>query len=204
MEACRPVSENRIVWVDLETVGLKPENGQVLEVGIKVTDDALVEISKASWVVHLTDENMTRLDDWALIHHGRNGLLAATRKSEYSMGDVEKMALRYLSLPQTDVEARTHPMGGNTIGFDRKWLECHMPDLHSWFHYRSIDVSSFKCAIRMWYPTVPEFVKDDLHRSLPDIEESIAELEFYRRYFFKHVEDGFDRAAAVAAATEGL
>jgi oligoribonuclease len=61
-----------------------------------------------------------------------------------------------------------------------------MPELDTHLHYRMIDVSSIKELCRRWYPRIyfgqPE--KGLAHRALADIQESIRELEYYRRTAF--------------------
>ena len=61
-----------------------------------------------------------------------------------------------------------------------------MPRLESYLHYRTIDVSSVKELVSRWYP--PSFkmprAKDQTHRVLQDIRESIEELRFYREKVF--------------------
>ena len=59
-----------------------------------------------------------------------------------------------------------------------------MPRLESFFHYRMIDVSSFKEVITRWYPSVPAYQKKKAHLALMDIKESINELKYYRRIMF--------------------
>jgi len=55
-----------------------------------------------------------------------------------------------------------------------------MPRLYSHFHYRSIDVSSIKELVRRWFPkeyhSAPR--KRFIHRTIEDIEDSIAELKY--------------------------
>ena len=61
-----------------------------------------------------------------------------------------------------------------------------MPKLDDYLHYRMIDVSSIKELCRRWYPRIyfgqPE--KGLTHRALADIQESIRELQYYRRTAF--------------------
>ena len=61
-----------------------------------------------------------------------------------------------------------------------------MPALDTHLHYRMIDVSSIKELCRRWYPRIyfgqPE--KGLAHRALADIQESIRELQYYRRTVF--------------------
>ena len=62
-----------------------------------------------------------------------------------------------------------------------------MPSLGSWLHYRTVDVSTVKELCRRWYPQVYERAprKGASHRALGDIEESIAELLYYKDNVFK-------------------
>ncbi len=60
-----------------------------------------------------------------------------------------------------------------------------MRDLHDYFHYRSIDVTSVKELVNRWYPDGPKFPKkSNEHMALTDIRESLQELVFYRQHYF--------------------
>ena len=61
-----------------------------------------------------------------------------------------------------------------------------MPELHEFFHYQSIDVSTVKQLVRRWYGAScrpPKKRKE--HLALADIRESIAELRHYREQVFR-------------------
>ncbi len=58
----------------------------------------------------------------------------------------------------------------------------YMPKLEAFFHYRNIDVSTIKELCRRWNPQIMKgFEKRGAHTALADIQESIDELQFYRR-----------------------
>jgi oligoribonuclease len=82
--------------------------------------------------------------------------------------------------------ANTAPLCGNSIATDRGFIARDMPTLHTFLHYRMIDVSSIKELCRRWYPRIyfgqPE--KGLAHRALADIHESIRELRYYRQTAF--------------------
>ena len=62
----------------------------------------------------------------------------------------------------------------------------YMPRLEQYFHYRNLDVSTFKELARRWKPEVYKgFVKHSKHEALADIHESIDELKYYREHFIK-------------------
>ena len=58
--------------------------------------------------------------------------------------------------------------------------------LASFFHYRSIDVSTIKELARRWNPEIIDSApkKTGGHRALDDIRESVAELLHYRKNLF--------------------
>lgn len=77
-------------------------------------------------------------------------------------------------------------MCGNSICQDRRFLARWMPELEAYFHYRNLDVSTLKELAGRWAPHLKEgFRKKNSHRALDDILESIAELQYYRKYLFK-------------------
>jgi oligoribonuclease len=80
---------------------------------------------------------------------------------------------------------RTAPLCGNSVGQDKRFLVRYMPQLNDFLHYRVIDVSTIKVLVKEWYGgSVEPPEKGEQHRALADIEDSIAELEFYRRTAF--------------------
>ena len=74
----------------------------------------------------------------------------------------------------------------NTIWQDRRFLIKYMPEVAAFLHYRIIDVSSIKELAFRWRPElISQMHKNNAHRALEDIRESINELRFYRERFFK-------------------
>ena len=77
------------------------------------------------------------------------------------------------------------PLCGNSVHQDKRFLYNEMPRLVDWLHYRIIDVSTVKELAKRWYPELEEFAKQERHRAMEDIRESIAELRWYRQQVFK-------------------
>ena len=51
-----PQDPNRLIWIDLEMTGLRPDSDRILEVAIVVTDHALDTVAQAPvFVVHQED-----------------------------------------------------------------------------------------------------------------------------------------------------
>ena len=88
------------------------------------------------------------------------------------------------------------PLAGSTVGFDRAWLDEHMPALHGLFHYRSIDVSTITELAKRWSPGVYEGrpKAGAAHRALADVMESISYLRYYREVGFVGTDPALVRA----------
>ncbi len=133
--------------------------------------------------------------------HERSGLTEEVRRSTVPLAEAERLVLDYVRSHVP--EPRTAPLAGNSIATDRGFLARDMPELDAHLHYRMVDVSSIKELCRRWYPRVffakPE--KGLAHRALADIEESIRELDYYRRTMFVgQPGPSTEQAQAVAAA----
>jgi len=84
------------------------------------------------------------------------------------------------------------PACGNSIGVDRRFLDRYLPSVDRYVHYRSIDVSSLKELCRRWNPSVYKGRpgKQETHRALDDIRESLEELRYYRDHFLARPDAG--------------
>jgi oligoribonuclease len=179
--AIRP-DETRLVWIDMEMTGLRPEVDRIIEVAAVITDSDLNVLAQSeSYAVHQPEAVLETMDQWNQSTHGRSGLTARVRASRLSEADVERSLLAFLA---PWVPAGKTPMCGNSIGQDRRFMTRYMPQLEAWFHYRNLDVSTLKELARRWSPAVARsFVKRSAHTALADIHESIDELRHYRQHF---------------------
>lgn len=174
-----------MVWVDVETTGLDQHKGWLLEVGMIITDADLFELSRASWVLKFERDNMAEIEDEALKMHTASGLLFQAIASYETVASVDEKMLRWLDSRVGYSAMKGMPMAGSTVQFDRSWLAEHLPRVEKHFHYRNIDVSTIKNLARLWYPNFPKWDGGrKLHRALPDLEDSIEELQYYRSRVF--------------------
>jgi oligoribonuclease len=174
----------RLVWIDLEMTGLKPDTDRILEMALVVTDRELAPIAVAPvWVLHQDDSTLAAMDSWNQGTHGRSGLIEKVRSSLLNEAEVEAAALAFL---RDHVPARASPMCGNSICQDRRFLARWMPGLEDFFHYRNLDVSTLKELCRRWRPDLMKGVpKEGKHEALADVYESIEELRYYRQTFLR-------------------
>ncbi|WP_096698071.1 oligoribonuclease [Polaromonas sp. AER18D-145] len=177
-------SDLNLVWIDCEMTGLDPEKERLIEIAVVVTGPQLTpRIEGPVLVIKQSDELLGQMDNWNKGTHGRSGLIDKVKASIVTEADAEKQLLAFLAqyLPKG-----TSPMCGNTISQDRRFLVKYMPKLEAFFHYRNVDVSTFKELAKRWRPEVySAFKKQQSHTALADVHESIDELEHYRTHFLK-------------------
>ncbi|KHN79542.1 Oligoribonuclease, mitochondrial [Toxocara canis] len=135
-------------------------------------------------VISQPESSLASMNSWCMTTFTKNGLLQRIRESNVSMKDAESQVVAFV---KEHTDEGVCALAGNTVYMDRLFIERYMPDLAKHFHYRVVDVSSFKEVVRRWYPReytmIPQ--KKQNHRALDDIRESIEELRWYRANVFK-------------------
>jgi oligoribonuclease len=175
-----------LVWLDLEMTGLDVTRHVVVELAVLVTDSALEPLDDGiDIVIHQPESAMAEMDDFVRKMHTRSGLLTEIAASDVTLADAEARALAYVRSHVPT--ARTAPLCGNSIGVDRRFMHQQLSELDEYLHYRSVDVSSLKELCRRWYPDLYKQRpgKNEAHRALDDVRESIAELRYYRDAMLK-------------------
>lgn len=177
-------SDLNLVWLDCEMTGLDPEKERIIEIAVIVTGPNLEpRIEGPVLVIHQGDEVLNKMDAWNKGTHGKSGLIDKVKASTLAEAEAEAQLIAFLS---KYVPKGTTPMCGNSIGQDRRFLVKYMPKLEAFFHYRNVDVSTFKELARRWRPEVYSgFKKAQKHTALADVHESIDELLHYREHFLK-------------------
>ena len=134
-------------------------------------------------VIHATEGQLEDMNDFVREMHTNSGLIAEIPNG-IPMAAAEAKIIAYLESAST--VAGKSPLAGNSVGVDRSFIDRDMPSLSAYLHYRTIDVSSIKELARRWYPkayfNAP--AKSGNHRALGDIQDSIAELAYYRSAIF--------------------
>ena len=173
---------DNLIWLDLEMTGLEPANDRILEIATIVTDGQLNVIEEGPVIaIHHSDQVLENMNQWCIETHARTGLTERVRQSSITLGEAEQLTLDFV---RQHVDAGVSPMCGNTISQDRRFLNRYMTDLHDFFHYRNLDVSTVKELVRRWQPDLlKQLTKKGTHLALEDIRESIEELQFYREHF---------------------
>jgi len=176
---------DHLVWIDCEMTGLDLGKDALIEIAALVTDGNLKVLGEGvDVVIHAEDAALDGMPDVVRAMHAKSGLTEEVRRSTVTMADAERQVLDYVRRYVPDPNSA--PLAGNSIATDRGFIARDMPTLDTHLHYRMVDVSSIKELCRRWYPRIyyaqPE--KGLAHRALADVQESIRELEYYRRTAF--------------------
>ncbi len=174
--------QNNLIWLDMEMSGLLPDSDRILELAVVVTDANLNVLGESPvLVIHQSDAVLDGMDAWNKGAHGRSGLIEKVKSSTLTE---DEATLQMITFLKQYVPAGKSPMCGNSICQDRRFMARYMPDLEKYFHYRNLDVSTFKELARRWNPEIYSgFKKASKHEALADIYESIEELKYYREHF---------------------
>ncbi|KAL0460396.1 UNVERIFIED_CONTAM: Oligoribonuclease [Sesamum latifolium] len=174
-----------LVWIDLEMTGLNIEVDRILEIACVITDGNLTKsVEGPHLVIHQTKECLDKMGEWCQEHHSASGLTKKVLRSKISEQEAEKRVVEFV---KSNVGAYTPLIAGNSVYMDLLFLRKYMPNLAVLFSHVVVDVSSVRALCLRWYPRdskrAPQ--KENKHRAMDDIKESIAELKFYKDHIFK-------------------
>ena len=173
-----------LIWIDCEMTGLDLATDALVEIAVLVTDSELNVIGEGiDLVIHASDGQLASMNDFVREMHTSSGLITEIPKG-ITVAAAEAQILTYLQSAGT--EPGKSPLAGNSVSVDRNFIARDMPLLNAYLHYRTIDVSSIKELARRWYPKTyfAAPAKTGNHRALGDIQDSIAELAYYRAALF--------------------
>jgi len=178
------IDESNLIWIDLEMTGLEPQQDEIIEIAVIITDKNLKILAEGPVIaIKQPKAVMDGMDKWNTSHHGDSGLTRRVLDSKNSLRDAETQTIEFL---KKWVSAEQSPMCGNSICQDRRFMARLMPELEAYFHYRNLDVSSLKELAARWKPEVLKgFKKKNVHLAMDDIRESIEELIYYREHILK-------------------
>lgn len=178
---------HQFMWIDLETTGLDPANGVVLEFAVVLCEDArgdnFAPVAQYAGAVHHDAAALDKLpiDDFVKRMHDKNGLWADVAASTTTLADVDAfLAALAASLGG---KPRGIVIAGSSVHFDRAWIRQHMPAFDAWLSHRVFDVTTLRRAVEAWGPAV-EWPKRDAHRALADVLATIQEARVARAALF--------------------
>ncbi len=179
-------STHNLVWIDCEMTGLNFDTDTILEIAVVITDGHLNVIAEGpSLVIHQPDAVLEKMGDWCQKQHRKSHLYEDVQQSTVTMAQAEQQVLEFI---EHYVPPRTSPMCGSSVWNDRIFIMKHMPRVTDYLHYRCLDIAAIKELVLRWYgfslSAQTTTGKQELHRALPDIYDSIKELQLYKDRFF--------------------
>ncbi len=183
------------LWLDLETTGLDPSNGVILEFAAVLCEDdragdmAIVQefdsvvlpmsadgipldgADAAHWARELMDPYVVNM-------HTKNGLLADLEDPAKCCTLEEAEAFLCTLVP----EGERATLAGNSVHFDLAWLRFHMPRFAKRLSHRVLDVSTLIGAEQAWGDSAQNLREagGPAHRALADVRASIASAKAFR------------------------
>lgn len=174
---------SRLIFCDLETTGLVPDKGLILEIAIVVVDAATlapVDVYATPIAVDMR-EALPLCDEKVRTMHTDNGLfrdiLAGKGKP---LETVRSEATEFIRKQGLD----RPPLCGSNPTFDRGWLKRHMSYAAEQFGHRHFDTRTLYYAAQYWHePThlaMLEAEQVSAHRALSDIVACIKLVKAFR------------------------
>lgn len=169
----------RLLFVDLETTGLSASRHCIIEASFRVAtfiDPQVTERYHA--LVKPALGAAAASDKPAMDMHTASGLFERALNTGEPLDFVEKQVLELLE--KSCLDPKTTFLAGNTVHFDRGFIEVHMPKLLKRMSHRVVDVSSLRYGI--WATTGSDpltFEKKRCHTSEEDLDETWREFRLY-------------------------
>lgn len=211
-----------LVWLDLETTGLDPGTGHILEVAVVVTDEDLEPIYSRSLLVDprpdLEEKYGPMREPFAW-----PDVFAAANPTATAAADVERMHTDSGLLQAIDdlkpgnIEMAQEvllgevapcfgdapdfgPLCGNGVAhFDRAWLVGHMPEFNGRLSYRHLDTRSLWLATQRWadFGGAPQDART--HRAMSDVVDALQFARWFRGRFMTPLPDDVVRSSGLQA-----
>jgi oligoribonuclease len=174
----------KLLWVDLEMTGLDSTNDLILEIAAVVTDFEFKELaryeSRVKYDAETVQERMKLNEWWNNFPDNRDDFIQKLDQGK-ELGTVEEELLTFVG---HEFGEETAILAGNSIHQDRKFIARWWPNLDKKLHYRMFDVTSLKIYMRGKYGI--EYEKQQVHRALGDIQESMSEWQYYFTWLREH------------------
>lgn len=169
-----------LLWTDIETTGLDEKKDEILQIACVLTDMSLsIEHVFPETNLSCSKKVLDNMDTWCKEHHGKSGLTQKVENSQISLGDAENSIVGFVN-HHASVNDVIY-IAGNSVHFDKRFIDKYMPKLSKRLSYKILDVSS----IALMFDNLVSGLKSRkptklyLHTAQADILESIEEYKFY-------------------------
>lgn len=172
--------DRSIIWVDVETTGVNPEEDSLLEIASIVTDmkgNHLSDLVEVLIPPNSIGDAQALADNKVLKMHEKSGLWADLWDAKVqTLANVDDNLASWVD--DLDLNPRNTFFGGNSIMLDREFVSYSLPMFYSRFSHRSLDVTSIALMVQSNF-SLPLYLKNSPHRAGIDVLESIDEYKYY-------------------------
>lgn len=167
--------------LDLETTGLSANPGGILEVSVTIADTEFNTQEEFTSAVRTSAREVGPLmNEWAQKTHTESGLLAdCYGTNSLPLNEIET---KVIALLDKHFPNEKPVLVGNSIHFDRKFIDLYMPALSNRLHYRMLDVSGLWEYMRIFHGLKRPDNGPIVHRGLPDTRGSAKLLQQFNEY----------------------
>jgi len=171
-----------VIWLDIETTGLDERHHSLLSVAAIRFDDRWENRREFYGIIHHPDPNNLLWSPAALDMHRKSGLIDRVKQLNPNGNPaVTPLDEVDISLMLWGITPQRMMLAGNSIHFDRRFINRYLPKFSSILHYRMIDVSGICEALRIFGGIqIPKI--DFAHEAMSDANNSINLLQSCMKY----------------------
>lgn len=134
-----------LLWIDTETTAIEPRDGQLLEIGMTLTDMQGNQLEPPrNWLIRHQCIRMTPTTAYAIDLHARNKLIDQT--FEHGMPEDAVATMVHKTLTTLADRYVLHPAGTN-VGFDLTWLRSIGLQL-GMLDYHLLDLTALRILVK--------------------------------------------------------
>lgn len=165
--------ENRIAWIDTETLGSDKPGTPVIEIAIAVTNNSLKVLQQKSWLLprNYLHARMASIDPFVIDMHAKNGLWrdlynACNGPVLPQNTEIERQVVNWLRHVTQAAPYNKVLVGGSGFDhFDRPILDLQMPELTKLLTYYSLDIGTAERILEI-VGGIPKDTVDTDHRAM--------------------------------------
>lgn len=172
-----------LLWLDVETTGLDPDEDKLLEVGLVLTTLEGEEIDEYTDVIHPTGSiHVTAENVRAVTMHCANGLLREAFTTDVKTHTTRAVGARILLWIQDKARDYMLHVAGSNPQFDLMFLNKQLElvgSISDYLSHRRLDLS----CIRLMLQTLNQNPYDNSHKTTHRVNDCLSrDLTDYRRY----------------------
>jgi oligoribonuclease len=175
-----------LLWIDLETTGLDAGTDRILQVACVLSNfDVSVCYPLPQITLNCDKFTLDQMNEWCTKQHTSSGLVEEVMDSTITVEEAEGQICLHLN-NYLRVQDKLY-LAGNSVHFDKGFIEKWMPKLAGRLSHRIVDVSSIDLICKHLNSRAFQFkpVKMYNHTAAADIHESIKEYQYFLSTFLR-------------------